>query len=161
MSLFKNYVRSLVRNAVRDKYFTLLNMLGLAVGITAAILIFIYIQNQVNYDSHYENFDRIYRLEGDFFISEKNDLTAITQLPLGPTLKDEYPEIEEQARILPNRDFYFEKGEDTFKEDSIMWADSTLFKIFSIHWIICILTLVLIIMQLCNLMMSVVSVDLY
>ncbi len=48
MSLFKNYVRSLLRNAIRDKYFTLLNMLGLAVGITAAILIFIYIQNQVN-----------------------------------------------------------------------------------------------------------------
>ena len=132
MSLFQNYVRSLIRNAIRDKYFTLLNMLGLAVGITAAILIFVYIQNQVNYDCHHENFDRIYRLEGDFFISEKSDLTAITQIPLGPTLKDEYPEIEEQARILPNQNQYFKKGEDTFKEDSIMWADSTLFKVFSI-----------------------------
>lgn len=103
MSLFKNYVRSLIRNAIRDKYFTLLNMLGLAVGITAAILIFIYIQDQVNYDGHNENAERIYRLEGDFFISGKQDLTAITQIPLGPTLKDEYPEIEEQTRILPQK----------------------------------------------------------
>ena len=135
MSLFRNYLLSLVRNALRDKFFTLLNLLGLAVGITAAILIFIYIQDQVSYDKHNENFERIYRLEGDFFISEKQDLTAITQIPLGPTLKDDYPEIVEQARILPRRDFYFKHNEDSFKEDSIMLADSTLFKIFSVPFI--------------------------
>ncbi|MFO7671045.1 MAG: FtsX-like permease family protein [Bacteroidales bacterium] len=135
MSLFKNYVRSLLRNALRDKYFTLLNMLGLAVGISAVILIFIYIQDQVHYDGHNENSERIYRLEGDFFISGKQDLTAITQIPLGPTLKDEYPEIEEQTRVLPRRDLYFEKGETSFKEDSIMIADSTLFKIFTVRFL--------------------------
>ncbi|MEN8156925.1 MAG: FtsX-like permease family protein [Bacteroidota bacterium] len=140
MSLLKNYLLSLARNAVRDKFFSLLNLLGLAIGITAAILIFIYIQDQVTFDQHNENFERIYRLEGDFFISEKQDLTAITQIPLGPTLKDEYPEITDQARIINYRilaqsDLYFEKGEDTFKEDSIMWADSTLFNIFSIPFV--------------------------
>lgn len=135
MSLFRNYLLSLVRNALRDKFFTLLNLLGLAVGITAAILIFIYIQDQVTYDKHNENFDRIYRLEGDFFISGKQDLTAITQIPLGPTLKDEYPEVVEQTRILPRRDFYFKRNEDTFKEDSIMLADSTLFKVFTVPFI--------------------------
>jgi putative ABC transport system permease protein len=135
MSLLKNYFLSLTRNAVRDKFFSLLNLLGLAVGITASILIFIFIQDQVTFDRHNENFERIYRLEGDFYISEKQDLTAITQIPLGPTLKDEFPEIIEQARILPQRDLYFERGEDTFKEDSIMWADSTIFKVFSIPFI--------------------------
>ena len=126
MSLFKNYLLSLVRNAVRDKFFTLLNLLGLAVGITATILIFLYVQDQLTYDKHNEHYDRIYRLEGDFFISEKQDLTAITQIPLGPTLKDDYPEIVEMTRIFPRPDFYFKHGEDTFKEDSIMLADSTI-----------------------------------
>jgi len=135
MSLFKNYLLSLVRNALRDKFFTLLNLLGLAVGITASILIFIYIQDQLTFDKHNENFERIHRLEGDFFISGKQDLTAITQIPLGPTLKDEYPEIVEQTRILPRRDFYFKRSEDTFKEDSIMLADSTLFKVFTVPFI--------------------------
>lgn len=135
MSLLKNYFLALIRNAVRDKFFSLLNLLGLAVGITAAILIFIYVQDQVTYDSYNEHFERIYRLEADFSINDEQTLSAITQIPLGPTLKDEYPEIEVQARILPNRDQYFEKGEDTFKEDSIMWADSTLFKVFSIPFI--------------------------
>ncbi len=64
--------------------------------------------------AHNENYERIYRLEGDFLISEKKDLTAITQIPLGPTLKDEYPEIVEQTRILPRRDLYFEKGRRHF-----------------------------------------------
>ena len=135
MSLFKNYFLSLTRYAVRDKFFFILNLLGLAVGITASILIFIYIRDQVTYDTHNENFKRIYRLEGDFFINEKQDLTAIVQIPLAPTLEDEYPEIEASARILPQRDLYFEHGEDTFKEDSVMWADSTVFKVFTIPFI--------------------------
>jgi putative ABC transport system permease protein len=135
MSLFKNYLLSLLRNAGRDKFFTLLNLLGLAIGITATIIIFIYIQDQLTYDGHNENFESIYRLEGDFFINEKQDLTAITQIPLGPTLKDEYPEIVDQARILARRDYYFEHGEDTFKEDSIMLADSTIFNIFTIPFV--------------------------
>jgi putative ABC transport system permease protein len=135
MSLIKNYILSLVRNARRDLFFTLLNLLGLAIGITATIMIFIYIQDQVTFDKNNEHFDRIYRLEGDFFINEKQDLTAITQIPLGPTLKDEYPEVIEQARILPRRDFYFKRDEDTFKEDSIMLADSTIFNVFTIPFI--------------------------
>ena len=135
MSLLKNYFLSLARNATRDKFFTLLNLLGLALGITSAILIFIYIQDQVTYDRYHEHLDRIYRLEGDFHINENQDLTALTQIPLGPTLKDEFPEVEEQARILPRRDLYFEKGEETFREDSIMWADSTLFRVFTIPFI--------------------------
>ena len=135
MSLIKNYILSLVRNARRDLFFTLLNLLGLAIGMTATIMIFIYIQDQVTFDKHNEHFDRIYRLEGDFFINEKQDLTAITQIPLGPTLKDEYPEVIEQTRILPRRDFYFKRNEDTFKEDSIMLADSTIFNVFTIPFI--------------------------
>ena len=135
MSLFRNYLLSLVRNAFRDKFFTLLNLLGLAVGITASILIYIYIQDQLTYDKHHENLDRIYRLEADFTINEKQDLMALVQFPLGPTLKDEYPEVEEYVRMIIRPDQYFEREEDTFKEDSIAFADSTVFKIFSIPFI--------------------------
>jgi putative ABC transport system permease protein len=135
MSLLKNYLLSLARNAARDKFFTILNLLGLAVGITASILIFIYIRDQVTYDRHHVHYDRIYRLESDFFINEKQDLFALTQLPMAPTLKDEYPEVEEYARILPQQDLYFERDEDTFKEDSLAFADSTIFKVFTIPFV--------------------------
>lgn len=135
MSLFKNYLRSLYRNALRDKFFTFLNLLGLAIGITATILIILYIQDQLTVDRYNENFDRIYRLEGDFSINGNQDLTAITQLPLGPTLKDEFPEIEEMTRIQTRQDLYFKHGEDSFKEDSIMIADSTIAKVFTLDFV--------------------------
>jgi len=135
MSLIKNYFRSLARNAVRDKFFSLLNLLGLAIGITASILIYIYIQDQLTYDKYNENIDRIYRLEADFTINEKHEITARTQFPLGPTLKDEYPEVEEYVRMLIQPNLYFQREEDTFKEDSISFADSTIFKIFTIPFI--------------------------
>ena len=69
-------------------------------------------------------------LGGDFFINEKQDIIAIVQIPLAPTLKEEYPEVEEYARILPRRDLYFEKEENTFKEDSIAFADFTIVGVF-------------------------------
>jgi putative ABC transport system permease protein len=135
MSLIRNYLLSLARNAARDKFFTLLNLLGLAVGITASILIFIYIQDQLTYDKNNENLDRIYRLEADFTINEKQDLMALVQFPLAPTLKDEYPEVEEYVRMIIQPNLYFERGEDTFMEDSIAFSDSTVFKIFTIPFI--------------------------
>ena len=135
MSLIKNYFRSLARNAVRDKFFSILNLLGLAIGITASILIYIYIQDQLTYDKYNKNIDRIYRLEADFNINEKHEITARTQFPLGPTLKDEYPEVEEYVRMIIQPNLYFQREEDTFKEDSIAFADSTIFKIFTIPFI--------------------------
>ena len=107
MFLIKNYFRSLARNAVRDKFFSILNLLGLAIGITASILIYIYIQDQLTYDKYNENIDRIYRLEADFNINEKHEITARTQFPLGPTLKDEYPEVEEYVRMIIQPNLYF------------------------------------------------------
>lgn len=135
MSLLKNYFRSLARNAVRNKFFSILNLLGLALGITASILIFIYIQDQLTYDRYNENIERIYRLEADFTINEKQDLMARVQFPLGPTLKDEYPEVKEYVRMIIQPNLYFERKENAFKEDSIAFSDSTIFKIFTIPFI--------------------------
>ena len=132
MSLIKNYFTSLFRNNLKDKFYSVLNLIGLAIGLASAVLIFLYIQDEMSFDKNNEKHERIYRLEGDFFISGKQDLTAITQIPLAPTLKDEYPEIEEMTRIIPRQGLYFRKGEDVFKEDSLAIADSTYFNVFSL-----------------------------
>ena len=135
MSLIRNYFTSLLRNSMKDRFFALLNLLGLAIGLASAILIFLYIQDEMTFDRYNENHDHIYRLEGDFYINGKQDLTAITQIPLAPTLKDEYPEIASMTRILPRPGFYFKKGEDVFKEDSMAICDSTIFDVFTYHFL--------------------------
>ncbi|MCF8345579.1 MAG: FtsX-like permease family protein [Bacteroidales bacterium] len=135
MSLIKNYFNSLFRFSLKDKFYSLLNLFGLAIGLASAILIILYIQDEMSFDKHNEHYERIYRLESDFFINGKRDLAAITQVPMGPTLNDEYPEIEVMSRILPRNGIYFKNGEDVFREDSMALADSTVFKIFTVDFI--------------------------
>ncbi len=135
MSLLKNYFTSLFRNIAKDKFYSLLNLFGLGIGLASAIFIFLYIQDELSFDKYNENYERIYRLESDFFISGKQDLLALTQIPLAPTLKDEYPEVEEMTRLLGQPSLYFKKGEDVFKEDSMAFADSTVFNVFSFEFI--------------------------
>jgi putative ABC transport system permease protein len=135
MSLLKNYFTSLFRNFAKDKFYSLLNLFGLGIGLASAVFIFLYIQNELSFDKYNENYERIYRLEGDFFINGKQDLTAITQFPLAPTLKDEYPEVEEMTRLFGRPGLYFEIGENVFQEDSLAFADSTVFKVFSFEFI--------------------------
>jgi putative ABC transport system permease protein len=131
MSILKNYLITAWRNIVKDKFYTLLNVVGLSIGLITAIYIFLYVVDELTYDKSHTNYKRIYRLESHFTINGKDDFFAVTQVPLGPTLKDEYPEIEEYVRFLPTGTLFLKYGEREFQEDSIVFADSTLFKVFT------------------------------
>jgi putative ABC transport system permease protein len=129
--MLKNYFITAWRNITRDKFYTLLNIAGLAIGLTAAVFIFLYIIDELTYDKSHVNYKRIYRLESHFVINGKDDLFAATQIPLGPTLKDEYPEIEEYVRMAPTGTLFLKFGDREFQEDSIYFADSTIFRVFT------------------------------
>lgn len=131
MSILKNYLITMSRNFIRDIFFSAINLTGLAIGLTSAFLIFLFIQDELSYDEHFDNHERIYRVESLFTLNSKEDKFAITQVPLAPTLKDEFPEIEEIVRMMPTGQSIFVKGEEKFEEDSIIYADSTIFNIFS------------------------------
>ncbi len=120
-----------LRSLVKDRYYSAINILGLAAGLTVTILIILFIQDELTYDKHHELHDRIYRLESDFTLDNKNHKFAATQLPLGPTLKDEYPEIIESTRCAPVGTLYFKDEDREFQEDSIWFADSTFFLLFT------------------------------
>jgi|WetSurSiteA1Bulk_404760.scaffolds.fasta_scaffold00120_21 putative ABC transport system permease protein len=129
--MLKNYFITAWRNITRDKFYTLLNITGLAIGLTATIFIALYIIDELTYDKSHLNYKRIYRLESHFVINGKDDLFAATQIPLAPTLKDEYPEIEEYVRMAPTGTLFLKFGEREFQEDSIYFADSTIFRVFT------------------------------
>lgn len=129
--MLKNYFITAWRNITRDKFYTLLNISGLAIGLTASVFIALYIIDELTYDKSHVNHKRIYRLESHFVINGKDDLFAATQIPLGPTLKDEYPEIEEYVRMAPTGTLFLKYGEREFQEDSIYFTDSTIFKVFT------------------------------
>lgn len=129
--MLKNYFLTAWRNITKDRFYTFINIAGLAIGLTTAVFIMLYVIDELTYDKHHENHKRIYRLESFFTINNKDEKVAATQIPLGPTLKDEYPEIEEFVRLAPLGTMYFKAEGETIREDSIYLADSTLFKVFT------------------------------
>ena len=88
--MFKNYYKVIIRNLLKNKVYTLISILGLALGICCSILIFLYVNNELSYDKYHLNHDRIYRLESHFHIQESNDLFAATAFPLAAALKVEF-----------------------------------------------------------------------
>ncbi len=133
--MFKNYLITAWRNISKDKFYALLNVTGLAMGMTAALFIFLYIRNEITFDKSNIHCERIYRLESHFVINGKDDLMAKTAIQLAPALKDECPEIEEYARFAQRGSYYLSFGEKEFQEDRIFFADSTVFKVFTYPFI--------------------------
>jgi len=130
--MFKNFIKVALRNLLNRKFYSIINILGLAIGLTCTILIALFIRNELSYDKHHENYKRIYRLESHFNIQESEDLFAVTAFPLGPALKLEYPQdVAEFCRIMDmdNNLFQYE-GKQIF-EENVYFADSTLTEIFT------------------------------
>jgi putative ABC transport system permease protein len=136
--MLKNYFISAYRNIVKNKFYSALNIFGPAIGITCAILILLYVQEELTFDKHNSNYKRIYRLESDFNISGKANLAALVPMPMAPTLKDEYPEIREIVRFagFGIQDILFQYKDLKFFEDKIYFADSTVFKVFDYKFIL-------------------------
>ncbi|MFC2081326.1 ABC transporter permease, partial [Bacteroidota bacterium] len=108
-----------------------INILGLAAGLTVTILIILYIYDELSFDKHHKLHERVYRLESDFTLDNKFHKFAATQIPLAPTLMDEYPEIVNYARCIQAGTLYFKNEDREFQEDSILYADSTFFELFT------------------------------
>ena len=129
--MLRNFIKTTLRSLVKDRYYSAINILGLAAGLTVTILIILFIQDELTYDQHHELHERVYRLESDFTLDNKNHKFGATQIPLGPTLMDEYPEIINYARCAPVGTLYFVDEDREFQEDSIWFADSTFFQLFT------------------------------
>ena len=122
--MFSHYFTIAVRNLVKYKSDSLNTVLGLTIGFACAISILLYVRNELSYDRYHENADRIYR------IVEGNDVK--TQPLLGPTLGEEYPEIEHFLRIQGTAGIWLMAYRDkVFYETDVAWADETLFDLFS------------------------------
>src|SRR5580692_10766498 len=101
--MLKNLLLVALRNFKRDKWYSLLNIVGLMIGITFGLLLIFYIKDELSYDRYNVKLDRIYRIASYIQEPEKPLLKwTSTQHPLGPTLKREFPEVEESVRFVGN-----------------------------------------------------------
>jgi len=112
-----------LRHMSRQRGYTAINVLGLAVGLVCAILIFLYVRWELSYDRYHEKADRIYRVT-------LND-SARSPRELGPILQADFPEIQQFARLLPTIGTWIMKYEDrVYYEKNVYWANNELFDVF-------------------------------
>ncbi|MCD4818046.1 MAG: ABC transporter permease [Candidatus Cloacimonetes bacterium] len=133
--MFTNYLNLAIRNITRQKFYSILNILGLAVGITCSLLIILYIQTEISYDKFYDNSDNIYRLNINNNMGGKVDKYCNAPRPTSPKMKEIYPEILESTRVCGVNGLFTHKAnlyyeQNSVESDKIFAVDSTFFNVF-------------------------------
>jgi putative ABC transport system permease protein len=133
--MIKNLLLIALRNFKKDKWYSLLNVLGLTLGITFSLFLIFYITDELNYDRYHEKADRIFRIVS--YIQERDKKTdwTLTQVPLAATLKKDFPEVEEAVRFVNRERTLFKNGDKSFYETKVYYADSNVFRVFTYKFI--------------------------
>lgn len=131
--MFQNYFKSAMRNLLRFKFISFINLFGLTVGLTCCLLIVVYILNELSYDKYNKNADHIYRVERTFLNAETGavslELGAVAP-PIGPLLQNDFKEIKRITSILPAGTTTIRYEDKIFNEERVFFADENLFEVF-------------------------------
>ena len=129
--MLKNYLIITLRNLWRNKVHSLLNISGLAIGTTVCLLILIFVSYEMSFDRFHSKSNKIYRLhEITSFDGLPKQLQALTMYPMAPTLKDEYPEVENYVRFANMSNTLIEVNDTYFYLEQTYLVDSTIFEVF-------------------------------
>src|SRR6478736_3676094 len=125
--MIKNYFKIALRNILRHKAYSILNIAGLAIGMACSILILLWVQNELSYDRFNTNAEQLYRLTcnaGDF-------KAAVSPAGMAEGLQREMPEIKTTVRLSKPSTNLFQVGERKFEEKRVFFADSNFLQVFS------------------------------
>lgn len=130
--MIRNYFKIAFRSLWRNKGFSVINILGLAIGIATCLIIMLFVNNELSYDRFNKKADRMVRVyfEGDFQGEKMKESTVMP--PVAQTMKADFPEVEEATRI---RDYGIPKlvyGNKLFNEDALAFVDSNFFQVFTL-----------------------------
>jgi len=134
--MLTNYLKIAWRNLRKYRAFSLINIVGVAIGLACFLLIALYVRDELSYDRYNEHADRVYRVERTFLSSDGAPSLRLAQAapPFGPLIKQDFPEAEEVARTLENN-FLLSYGENRFDEPDVYFAEPELFRILSFKWV--------------------------
>jgi predicted permease len=140
--MLKNYLLIAYRNIVRHKGYTLINVLGLALGIACSLLIFLLVKFHLSSDTYHTHARHIYRIVTEMHFPEGTGYTPGVPIPLGEAIKTDFPQIKKSSMVLSNYGFLLaipnpDKGtEDRFLENSgIALVEPAFFDIFDYEWL--------------------------
>jgi len=129
--MIKNYLKVTFRNIGKYKAYSLINIAGLAIGLAACVLILLYVQDELSFDTYHEQGDQIYRVILDAAVMDQTIVTTNTSAPMAAVLIEEYPEVLNSTRFNEAGRVLISYEEHRFYEERFYWADSTVFDIFT------------------------------
>ena len=127
----QNYFKIAWRNLWKNKTFSIVNIAGLTIGVACFLLIGFYVYDELNFDKCNSNVSRIYRVDeqikfGDFLYNG-----AGTPAIMGPSFTKAFTQVEQFVRLKKNNNIVIKKGVENIREERVVYADSTLFKVFT------------------------------
>lgn len=131
-AMLKNYLTIAMRNLRKQSFYSVINITGLAVGIASCLVIILYIFNELSYDKFNAKADRIYRIDSEILFNGNHLQMVTASAPMGPAMKEVYPEVEDMARIRQEGTMLVKRSIDNIRETNVVYADSTVFNIFTI-----------------------------
>ncbi len=132
--MLKNYINVTLRNILKHKFYSFLNILGLSVGVTCFLLIILYVKDELSYDKHLPDIERMYRVDFTGAIGGNTFITSLSSVPAAQALVNDYPEVESAVRFRQYGSRLLKPKGTTqlFKEEHVLFADSNAIEFFQL-----------------------------
>ena len=127
--MLKNYFKIAWRNLLRNPAYSAINIVGLATGISACLLIFLFVQHELTYDHEIPGSENIYRINSNINFQGKNDHFGLSPRPLAQAIKEVIPEVKQSTRLSTIDKQTLWVDQKPFLEDHLVFADSTFFEV--------------------------------
>lgn len=131
--MIKNYFKVAMRSLLKNKFYSLLNITGLAIGIASCLMILLFVADELSYDTYYDNSENTYRLTMAGALNGSAFDLAVVGPSVGKALLDDYPEVIDFGRFRQRGSPFIRFGENIFKEEKFVWADHSIIDIFGIN----------------------------
>ena len=131
LAMLKNYLKTAFRSLKRRKSYTLINVVGLAVGIACTIMILLWVLDELSYDRFHEKAERLYRVEEDQNYSGRTFRVVVTPPAAAPAFEADVPEVVRATRYMGTGNLLLRVGETSFPEDGVKIVDPAFLSMFS------------------------------
>ena len=128
--MLQNYFKIAFRHLMKHKLFTFIKLSGLTTGITAVLLIGLYLQNELTYDNCHEKGDRIVKVNMEYTFGGKTEQANVTGTKVAPVFEKDFPEVEAAVRVV-NSPQVIKIGNELSEEEGVYFADASFFEIFT------------------------------
>ena len=133
--MLKNFIKITVRNLLKYKTYSFINIAGLAIGIACCILILLFVNDELSYDKFHNKFENIYRVALDSRIGNNEFKGAVTCAPMAEALVRDFPQVKASAKFTNFGFPVLRYGDKVYSEEKMFWCDSTIFDVLTFEFV--------------------------